>query len=149
MKCELVRQVAPFSHFDGVDLTYKVSNRRVRGGQLLAEALVPAHPFDRAFVALCGHELTAVAGNGVVGVVEHFRTGHDGQPLVQQVGEATHDPCLGLASLAEKDYVVPSQQGVLQGGQHGAFITHQAVDDGLPARDARRGIGPDLLLDRA
>ena len=72
MKRELVREVAPFGHLDGVDLADEVGYRGVRSGQFLAEALVAAHPLDGAFVTFCGHELAPVAGNGVVGVVEHL-----------------------------------------------------------------------------
>ena len=44
---ELVGQVATLGHLDGVDLADQVGDRRVRGGQLLAVALVAVDPVDR------------------------------------------------------------------------------------------------------
>ena len=133
MERQLVREVAPLGHLDRVDFADEVGDRGVRRGQLLPEALVAAHPLDRAFVALGGHELAAVAGDRVVGVVEHFRAGDDGEPFVQQVGQAPHDPGLGLAPFTEENDVVPRQQGVLQGRQDRAVIADQASDTGRPA----------------
>ena len=77
MKGQLVREVAPFGHLDGVDFADEVRYRGVRSGQFFSQALVAAHPLDGAFVTLRGHELAPVAGNGVVGVVEHLRAGDD------------------------------------------------------------------------
>src|SRR4029079_8518373 len=53
---ELVGQVAPLGNLDGVDLADQVGDRRVGGGQLLAEATIPVHPFDRRLVTALGQQ---------------------------------------------------------------------------------------------
>ena len=45
---ELVGEVAALGDLDRVDLADEVGDRRVGGGQLLAEAVVAVHPLDRA-----------------------------------------------------------------------------------------------------
>ena len=66
---ELVGQVAALGDLDRVDLADEVGDRRVGGGQLLAEAVVAVHPVDRRVVALLGDEVAGVARHRVVRVV--------------------------------------------------------------------------------
>ena len=82
-------------------------------------------------VASLGDQVAGVAGHRPVRVVEDLRAGHEGDPLVEQAGEAADDAGLGLAPLAEEDHVVAGEQGVLQLGQDGVLVAEHPLDDGL------------------
>ena len=142
VKGELVGQVAAFRHLDWVDFADEVGDRSVGGRQLLTEALFAAHPFDRAFFALGFDQLTGIAGDGMIGVIEDFRTGDDWEPLVEKAHQAAHEPRLGLASFAQENDVVTGQKGVLQGGEDGVVVTDHAFHDLLASGDATGYVGP-------
>ena len=52
MDGELVREIAPLGHLDGVDLADEVGNGDVRRGELLAVAAITGQPCDGGGVAL-------------------------------------------------------------------------------------------------
>ncbi len=145
---QLVGQVAALGHLDGVDLADQVGDRRVGRGQLLAEAVVAVHPGRSG----CRRPRSATRSRawrdtGWYGIVEDLGAGHDGQPLVEQVGQRADHAGLGLAPLAQEDDVVAGQQGVLELGQHRVLVAQHPREQGGPTADATDGVGPDLFLD--
>ena len=146
---QLVGQVATLGHLDRVDLADEVGDRRVRRGQLLAEAVVAVDPRDRRVLAVLGDEVAGVAGHRRVGVVVDLAAGDDRHPLVEQAGQRADHARLGLAALAEEDDVVAGEEGVLELRQDGLLVAEHALEQRLASGDAGDGVGPDLLLDRA
>jgi hypothetical protein len=144
---ELVGEVAPLGHLDGVDLADEVGDRGVGGGQLLAEAGVAGHPGDGRVVAVGGDEVAGVARHGVVGVVVDLAAGHDRHPLVEQSDQRPDHAGLGLSPLAQQDDVVAGEDGVLDLREDGVLIAHHPLDDGLARRDAGQGVATHLVLD--
>jgi hypothetical protein len=142
---QLVGEVAPFGHFDRVDLADEVSDGGVRGGQLLPVAVGAVDPRDRGLVPLLGHLHPGEARDRHVGVVVDLRAGHHGQPLVEQAHEGPDDPGLGLAAFAEEDHVVPGQEGVLELGDDGLLEAEDPLDKGLAGADAGGGVAAELL----
>ena len=105
-------------------------------------------PFGLRIVTVFANEVAAVLRDRVVGVVVDLRTGHDRQPLVEELGERADHPGLGLTSFAEEDDVVPGEEGVLQLGENGVVVAEHTREHRLAAGDAGGGVAPDLLLDR-
>ncbi len=146
MDGELVRQVAALGHLDGVDLADEVGDRRVGRRQLLAEAAVAVHPFDRGLVAALGDEHAGVLRHRVVRVVVDLAAGDDRHPLVEQLGERADHARLRLAALAEEDHVVTGDERVLELREHGLLVADDAVDELLALGDARDRVGAHLFL---
>ena len=144
---QLVGQVAALGDLDRVDLADEVGDRRVGCRQLLAEAVVAVHPRDRRVLAVLGHEVAGVAGDGRVGIVVDLAAGDDRHPLVEEAGERADHARLRLAALAEEDDVVAGEEGVLELREHGLLVAEHALEQRLAGRDAGHGVGADLLLD--
>ena len=56
VQCEFIAEVSTLGHLDWIDLTNKVSNRRIGCRQLLAVSLVAMDPIDRGGVTLLRNE---------------------------------------------------------------------------------------------
>ena len=124
---QLVGQVAALGDLDRVDLADQVGDRRVRRGQLLAEAVVAVDPRDRRVLTVLGDEVAGVAGHRGVRVVVDLAAGDDRHPLVEQPGERADHAGLRLAPLAQEDHVVAGEQGVLQLRQDGLLVAEHAA----------------------
>ncbi len=68
---------------------------------------------------------------GCEGVVVDFASGQDGNLRVQELHELSEDPALGLPSQAQKDEVVPGQDGVHQLRDHGVVVADDAGKEPL------------------
>ena len=145
---QLVGQVAPLGHLDGVDLADEVGDRRVGGGELLAEALVAVDPFDRGGVAVLGDEVAGVAGHGMLGIVVDLAAGDDRDPVVEQLDQRADHAGLRLAPLPQEDDVVARQHGVLELREDGLVEADHRGDELLAGGDAVHGVAADLVLDR-
>ncbi len=145
---ELVGQVAPLGHLDGVDLTDEIGDRGVGRGQLLREAEAPVHPVQRRAVPLLGHEIAGIARHGLRRVVTDLRARHHRQPLVEEGLERPDDAGLGLTSFAQEDHVVAGQKGVLELGQHRVVEAEYPLDERPALGDPGHGVAPDLLVHR-
>src|SRR4029077_17951587 len=73
--------------------------------------------------------------------------GDDRDPFVEQADERAHEPGLALAALAQKDDVVPGEQGALQLGYDGVVEADDAGERGFAGAEAAEQVGTDLLLD--
>src|SRR5205823_3829222 len=113
------------------DLADEVGDRRVRRGQLLAEAMVAGDPLDRSVVAVLPNQIARVLRHRAVRVVVDLRPGDDRKPLVEQIGKRTDDSGLGLAPFAQEDDVVASEEGVLQLWENGVLVTEDPVNQWL------------------
>ena len=142
-------EVAALGDLDRVDLADEVGDRRVGGGELLAEATVAVHPLDRGLVAALGEQHAGVLRDRVVRVVVDLAAGDDRHPLVEQRGERADHAGLRLTTLAEEDHVVAGDERVLELGQDGVLVADDAFDERTSLGDARQRVGPHLLLDRA
>ena len=143
---ELVGQVPALGHLDRVDLADEVGDRRVRGGQLLAEATAAVDPLDRGVVAVLGDEVLGVAGHRGVGVVVDLRAGHDRHPLVEQLHQRADHAGLRLAALAEEDHVVPGEERVLELREDRVLVAHDDGEQLLAGLDLGDGVAAQLLL---
>ncbi len=147
MQRQFVAQVAALGDLDRVDFADQVRDRCVGRGQLLAVALRPVYPLDRHGLAQFVEKVEREARHRLVGVVVDLGTGHDGHPLVEQSDHRSDHARLGLSSLAQKDHVVPGQDGVLQLGHHGLLETEHARYEALACGDSLGRVAPHLLGD--
>ena len=133
---ELVGQVAALGHLDRVDLADEVGDRRVGGGQLLAEARRRGAPTSIGVSSPCSATRSrAWRETGRVRVVVDLAAGDDRHPLVEQAGERADHAGLRLAALAQEDHVVAGEQRVLELRQDGVLVAEDPVDERLAGRD--------------
>jgi hypothetical protein len=144
---QLVTQVAAFGDTDRVDLADEVGDRDVGRGELLGIAAVARQPVDRRVVTELVDERPCRRGDGRVRVVIELAAADDGDRLVEEADEQPRHPGLGLPSLAEEDEVLAGEDGVLDGGQHGLVVAHDARKDRLALAEPREQVGAQLLLD--
>ena len=66
----------------------------------------------------------------------------DGRPLIQQAGQRPDQPRLALSALAQKDDIVPGDDGALQMGQHRLAETYDAGERVLSGAKALEQVAP-------
>jgi len=75
--------------------------------------------------------------------------GHDGNDVVEQIGEAAQDPALRLAAQAQQDEVVLRENGVDQLRDDSVVEPDHAGKQRLAGAQALNQVRADLVLDRA
>ena len=103
---EFVGEVAALGDLDRVDLTDKVGDGDVRGGELLAVAALAVDPFDLGVVAFGVEDVAAAAADGVKGAVVDLAAADRRDLVVEEGGEGADEARLSLSTLAEKDDVL-------------------------------------------
>ena len=144
---QLVRQIMPFRHLDGVDFANQVGDGNVGRRQLFRVALFPRQPLDGRIVALFGHPVVAGAADGGVGVAVDFAAGHFGDGLVQQIDHTADEPRFGLPPLAQQNDILPGQDGVFQLGNHRLLKADDAGEDDFFGADFGDEVMADFLAD--
>jgi hypothetical protein len=88
-----------------------------------------------------------MARHGPVWVVADLRSGHDGEPFIEQLGERTQDAALGLPTFPEQDDVVSGQKRVLELGQDGVVEAEHALDERATFGYAGGRVSSNLFVD--
>src|SRR5256885_12028879 len=68
----------------------------------------------------------AVGGDGMKRIVVNFRAGDDRELFVQQLGELTNDPALGLSAQSQKDCVVLREDRIDELGNNAFIVAYDA-----------------------
>ena len=136
MHCQLAGEIAAFGVLDHVDFTDQVGDRHVGSGQLFVIALFAANPGDRGRVPLLGHQVPGVFRDRMIGMVIELGSGDHRQELVQKMHELPQHPRLGLAPQTQEEHVMPRENGVLDLGEDGLFVTEDVWK--------KRFTGPEL-----
>jgi hypothetical protein len=145
---QLVGEIAPLGHLDGIDLADEVGDGDVGRRQLLAVAAVARDPHHAGGLALLGHQLTAGLADRGERVVVDLAAGHRRQLLVEQPDQHPGDPRLGLTALAAEDEILAAEDRVLDLRDDRIVVADDARQKRLAAPQARDEVVPHLLLDR-
>jgi hypothetical protein len=145
---QLVGEIAPLRHLDGIHLADEVGDGDVGGGQLLAVAPVARDPGHRRRVALLGEERASGGGDGREGIVVGLAAVQRGHLRVEEAHQEPRHPRLGLAALAEEDDVLAGEDGVLDLREHAVLVADDAGEQRLAVAQARDQVVAQLLLDR-
>ncbi len=106
------------------------------------------HPFDRCRIAHLLDQIAGMLAGRSKWVVVDLAAGNDRHPLVEQAGERADEPRLGLTSLAQKDYVVTGEQGILELRHDGVLVPEDSFEQGVAGSDAGHSVSSDLLFHR-
>ena len=84
----------------------------------------------------------------VIGLIRIFVDGAAGDVeignlVVEEADERAHQPALGLALFAEKEHVVPGEQGEVDFGDDGVLV----ADDAGEERPRRSGVAQEVVAD--
>ena len=149
MNRHLVREISPFRHLDRIDFADQIRNRNVRRRELLAVALIAAHPIDLEPVALGLDARPARVRDRLERTLVELAAGDNRHPFVEQARQSADHPRLRLAALSEKDDVLSREDCVLELGYHGLFVSVDSVEERLSFADARDQVAAHLFLDGA
>jgi hypothetical protein len=145
---QLVRDILSAARcLDRVDVADHVGDGHVRGRQLFYIPLVAAKPGDRRGVAALGEEIAAAAADRLIRIVVDFTALDVRHPLVEQCGEHTNEPCLGLPAQPKKDKVVTRQNGVDDLGDDGIVVAENARKQGLASLYFTDQVVTEFVLD--
>ena len=146
---EFVGEVAALGDLDGVHFADQVGDRDVRGGELLAVAVVAGEPANRRLLALFGDQPPPLLRDGGEGVLGDFGAVEHGGGIVEEGGEGADNAALGLATLAQQDDVLAGQDCILEGGNDGLIEALDAGEEGATLSYACNEVLAHLLADRA
>src|SRR5262249_55751296 len=114
-------------------------------------ALLPRPPCNRDLVLRQFRDhLLAGAGDRPVGVFMNRRARNVEirYLLIQEANQRPHQPALGLSLLAEKEHVVPGDQGQIDLRNHRAVVADDSGKQLVAAGKHGEEIVPDLVFDR-
>ena len=148
MNRELIRKIAALRHAHRVNLADQIGDGDIGGGQLLAVAPVARQPDNRHIVAQFLDFVAAGFACRLKGIIVDLAAFYDGDDLVEQVDQAAGHARLGLAALAQKDDVLPGQDGIFNLGDDGIFVAYNTGEDFLPAPNVLNEIFAQLLFHR-
>ena len=144
----LVGEVAPLGDFDRIDLADQIGHRDVGRRQLLGIAPLASDPFDFQLFAELGRPPPAGAANWPIRIVVDLAALDRRHALVEQVGEQSDEPRLGLSALAEKDHVMAGEHAVFDFGQHALVVADDAGQDALARAQPFEQVAAHLEPDR-
>src|SRR2546430_681397 len=148
MNGQLVGKILALRNPDRIDLADQVGDRRVGGGQLLAVPLVRGDPTHGDAVTLSSHSVPAGAADRRVWIVIDLAAVDHRDFRIEQAGQRSDQPALGLATLAQEDDVLARQDGVLDLGNDGSLEADDAGEELLARLDLADQVLAHLLLDR-
>src|SRR5215472_2976091 len=85
--------------------------------------MVAANPGDRGSVGLLSQQPAASPANRIIGIVVDFAPGDRGNILIKQTGQRADNPRFGLATLAQQNHMMASQDSVFDFGQNRLIVT--------------------------
>src|SRR5205823_12734765 len=100
MNSLLVSQVTALRDFDRIDFTNQIGDRDVRSCKFFGVAVLAANPVDLSRTGLFGQQRAASPADRIKGIVVDFTPGDRGNIFIEQAGERTDNPGLGLAPLS-------------------------------------------------
>ena len=109
---QLVGQVMPLGHLDGVDLTDEIGNGYIRSRQFFRVTVLSRDPFQKGFSAHLRNLVAADLADGVVGIIVDLATGDLGNGFVEQIRHTTNDTGLGLPAFAQQYDVLAGKDGI-------------------------------------
>src|SRR5205814_7326687 len=148
MDGELIGKVLTLRHPDRIDLADQVGDRGVGRGQLLAVTLLGCDPTHGDAVSLGRHSVPACAADRRIWIVVDLAAVDYRDLSIQQAGQRSDQPALGLAALTKKDDVLARQDGVLDLGNDGSLEADDAGEQLLARLDLADQVLAHLLLDR-
>ena len=148
MHRQLVAEVAPFGHLDGVHFADQIRDGDVRRGEFLRVPFAARQPSDRRVVAGLGDDGAPLRRGRLERILGDLRLLQHRDLGVQQPGNAARDARLGLPALSEKDDVLPAQQRVHELRRHRFFVADDAGKQRLAAPQLGDEIAAQLHLHR-
>ena len=88
----------------------------------------------------------AVCGDGMKRIVVNFRAGDDWKVFIQQLGELTNDPALGLAAQAQKNCVVLREHRIDELGNNAFIVAYNAGKQFFTAAQFLYEVCPELVF---
>ena len=149
-KCIVISEgeITPLGVLDHVDLADQVGDRHVGGGELLVVAVLAADPGDRGGIAHRGDFILGFFRERRERVVVDLGALDDRHGVVEEVDQLAEHPRLGLAAEAEQEHVVAGEDGVLDLGDDGLFVSQDVGEERLALADLGDQVPPHLVLDR-
>src|SRR5262249_30408130 len=150
VQCLFSRHAGAAGQLGWIDLTNDVSEFRT-WSEPFAVTLLPRPPCNRDLVLRQFREhLLAGPGDRPVRVLMNrgARNVEIWYLLIQKANQRPHQPTLGLSLLAEKEHVVPGDQGQIDLRNHGAVIADDSGEQLVATGKHGEEVVADLMFDR-